>query len=40
MIKKQNTKAKVIVTGVPHPKMSPLASIYVQFKNVHKELQR
>lgn len=38
--KKQKTKAKVIVTGVLHPKMSPLASKYVQFKNVHKELQR
>lgn len=38
--KKQKTKAKVIVTGVPHPKMSPLASKYVQFKNIYKELQR
>lgn len=38
--KKQKTKAKVIVTGVLHPKMSPLASKYVQFKNIHKELQR
>lgn len=38
--KKQKTKAKVIVTAVPHPKMSPLASKYVQFKNIHKELQR
>lgn len=38
--KKQKTKAKVIVTGVLHPKMSPLVSKYVQFKNIHKELQR
>lgn len=38
--KKQKTKAKVIVIGVLHPKMSPLASKYVQFKNIHKELQR
>lgn len=34
------TKVQETAVAVPHPEMSPLASKYVQLKNVHKELQR